>query len=135
MPTQARRQGTAAFDPLRGIHRTECRWFWVWGLLGSAAALGFVSLGVLVLAPVAIVGVMMASRPTIRRSAFGLLSGAGVLLLYIAWLQRSGPGTTCWHTGTASGCDQHLNPLPWLLAGLALFIGGIVAHVRQGGGD
>ena len=51
---------------------------------------------------------------------FGLLSGAGVLLLYVAWAQRAGPGTTCWHTQTASGCDQNLNPLPWLLAGIVL---------------
>jgi hypothetical protein len=104
----------------------------VWALLGCAAALGFVSLGVLVLAPVAIVGALMASRPTIRRSTFGLLSGAGILLLYVAWLQRAGPGTTCWRTATASGCDQHLNPLPWLLVGIALFIGGVVAHARRG---
>jgi hypothetical protein len=61
----------------------------VWSLLGCAAALGFVSLGVLVLAPVVIVGALMASRPTIRRSAFGLLSRGGVLLLYVAWLERS----------------------------------------------
>ena len=104
----------------------------MWALLGFAAALGFVSLGVLVLAPVAIVGALMASRPTIRRSAFGLLSGSGVLLLYVAWLQRAGPGTTCWHTAEATGCDQHLNPLPWLLVGIAMFIGGIVAHARRG---
>jgi hypothetical protein len=90
-----------------------------------------VSLGVLVLAPAGIVAVLMASRPTIRRSAFGLLSGAGVLLLYVAWVQRAGPGTTCWHTATASGCDQHLNPLPWLLVGIAMFISGIVADARQ----
>jgi hypothetical protein len=32
----------------------------------------------------------------------------------------------------ASGCDQHLNPLPWLLVGIAMFIGGIVAHARRG---
>jgi hypothetical protein len=55
-------------------------------------------------------GWLMASRPAIRRSAFGLLSGVGVLLLYFAWLQRAGPGTTCRQTATASGCDQHLNP-------------------------
>jgi hypothetical protein len=72
----------------------------------------------------------MASRPAIRRSAFGLLTGAGALLLLVAWLQRTGPGTTCWHTAAASGCDQHLNPLPWLLLGIALFVGGIAAHAR-----
>jgi hypothetical protein len=104
----------------------------MWALLGCIAALGFVSLGVLVLAPVAVVGGLMASRPVIRRSAFGLLTGAGALLLYVAWLQRAGPGTTCWHTTTATGCDEHLNPLPWLLAGIATFVGGIIGHVRRG---
>jgi hypothetical protein len=100
-------------------------------LLGFAGALGAVSLGVLLLGPVAVAWALMASRPTIRRSALGLLSGAGALLLYIAWVQRAGPGTTCWHTATASGCDEHLNPLPWLLAGVAMFGGGIVAHARR----
>jgi hypothetical protein len=90
-----------------------------------------VSLGVLVLAPVAGIGWLLASRPAIRRSAFGLASGAGILLLYVAWLQRAGPGTSCWQTASSSGCEQHLNPLPWLLAGIALFVGGIVAHARR----
>jgi len=113
------------------IHVSGCGWFWAWALLGGAAALGAVSLGVLVLAPVALVGALMASRPTIRHSAFGLLSGGGAPMLYVAWAQRAGPGTTCWHTATASGCDQHLNPLPWLLAGSTMFIGGIVAYARR----
>jgi hypothetical protein len=73
----------------------------------------------------------MASRPAIRRSAFGLFTGAGALLFLVAWEQRAGPGTTCWHTATASGCDQHLNPLPWLLLGVALFVGGIAAQARR----
>jgi hypothetical protein len=67
----------------------DCRWFWAWALVGCTAALGFVSLGAVVLAPVAVAGWLMASRPMIRRSAFGLLSGAGVLLLYVAWAQRA----------------------------------------------
>ena len=112
-------------------HVAGCRWFCAWALLGSVAALGFVSLGVLVLAPVVAAGVLMASKPAIRRSAFGLLTGAGVLLLFVAWLQRAGPGTTCWQTATASGCDQHLNPLPWLVVGLAALVGGIVGHARR----
>jgi len=109
-------------------HVTGWGWFWAWALLGFAAALGAVSLGVLLLVPVVAAGALMASRPTIRRSALGLLTGAAALLLYVAWVQRAGPGTTCWHTATASGCDQHLNPVPWLLAGLVMFGGGIVAH-------
>lgn len=123
--------GAAPFQPRPRAHNTGCRWFWAWALLGCAAALSFVSLGVLVLAPAAVVGTLMASRRAARRSAFGLLSGAGILLVYVAWVQRAGPGTTCWHTASASGCDQHLNPLPWLLAGVALFAAGLAGHVRQ----
>ncbi len=121
-----------AVRPTVGTHLAGCRWFWAWALLGCAAALGFVSLGVLTLAPAVVFGVVMASRPVIRRSAFGLLSGVGALLLVVAWLQRAGAGTTCWHTATASGCDEHLNPLPWFIAGAALFAGGMIAQARRG---
>jgi hypothetical protein len=113
------------------VHLAGCGWFWVWALVGCATALGAVSLGVLSLAPAALAAALMVTRPAIRRSAFGLLTGAGALLLFVAWAQRAGPGTTCWQRGTASGCDQHLNPLPWLVAGLGLFVGGIAAHARR----
>jgi hypothetical protein len=106
-------------------------WFFVWALVGSAVALGTVSLGPLLLLPTALVVVFIGRRPQARRSAFGLLTGAGTLLLYVAWVQRDGPGTTCWHTATASGCDQHLNPLPWLILGIVLVGAGLVAHARR----
>lgn len=106
-------------------------WFAVWVMLGAAAALGYVSLGPLLLAPVVVLGVFLWAQPRVRRSAFGLLSGAGVLLLYVAWVQRDGPGTTCWRTATRSGCDQHLDPLPWLVVGAALLVAGVVAHARR----
>jgi hypothetical protein len=106
-------------------------WFFVWALLGSAAALGSVSLGPLLLLPVVMVGAFLWARPEVRRAAFGLLTGAGTLLLYVALLQRDGSGTTCWHTATSSGCDRHLNPLPWLVAGAVLVVAGFVAHRRR----
>jgi len=56
-------------------------WFLVWAVLGSAAALGTVSLGPLLLLPAALLGVFLWRRPVARRSAFGLLTGAGTLLL------------------------------------------------------
>jgi hypothetical protein len=109
------------------------RWWWfvAWALLGSAAALGAVSLGPLLLLPVAAVGLFLWSRPGARGSAFGLLTGAGAVLLYVAWVQRDGPGMTCWHTAGASGCDQHLDSLPWLVAGAALVVAGFLAQARR----
>ena len=119
------------FRTSRRAHLAGCGWFWAWALLGAAAALGALSLGPILVAPLFVIAAPMASRSSIRRSAFGLLSGAGALLLYVAWVQRAGPGTSCWQTQTASGCDEHLNPLPWLIAGIGLFVGGIAAHARR----
>ena len=110
------------------FHLGGCGWFWAWALVGCAAAVGAVSLGPLVLLPVALVGAVMASRESIARSASGLATGVGALLLVVAWLHRARPGTTCWHTATGSGCDQHLNPLPWLVIGVVFFSSGIVSH-------
>jgi hypothetical protein len=117
---------------LRSVQRADgWGWFLAWALLGSAATLGAVSLGLLVLLPVVAMAVALWIRPRVRRSAFGLLTGAGALLLYVAWVQRDGPGTTCWHTATTSGCDQHLNPLPWLVIGAALMVAGFVAYAHR----
>jgi hypothetical protein len=112
-------------------HLVGCAWFWAWAVIGVGAALAAISLGPILLIPVASAAALMASRPVIRRSAFGLLSGAGVILLYVAYVQRHGPGTTCWHTATASGCDQHLNPIPWLVIGLACMLGGVVGYAKR----
>ena len=51
---------------------------------------------------------------------FGLVTGVGLPLLVVAYVQRDGPGTTCWHTATTAGCDQHLNPIPWLVPRVAM---------------
>jgi hypothetical protein len=92
-----------------------------------------VTVGVLAFAPVAVAIAGLLSRPAARRSLLGLLTGAGLVFLYVAWVQRAGPGTTCWHSGSASGCDHALNPLPWAIAGLLLFLGGIVGQARRTG--
>jgi hypothetical protein len=99
-------------------------------LAGSALALGFVSFALWVfLIPIglSLVSVVIAARAA-HNSAFGLLSGAGISLLVVAYIQRDGPGTTCWHTATASGCDQHLDPRPWLIAGVLFLAAGLVAQ-------
>jgi drug/metabolite transporter (DMT)-like permease len=74
-------------------------------------------IGTLTALPVALTALLMVRRPSIRRSAFGVLSGAGLLLLYIAWLHRDG---------------EYLNPFPWLVIGSASLVAGIAGHaVRE----
>jgi hypothetical protein len=85
-------------------------------VVGGAAALGFVSLGVLALAPALGAGAILASRPNAKRAApSGMAFGAGLLLLAVAWIQRDG---------------RYLNPLPWLAAGVVLVAAGLVGLVR-----
>lgn len=98
-------------------HLTGCAWFWVWVVVGGAAALSVVSFGPLLLLPVVLVAFLMARKPSIRESAFGLVSGVGTLLLAVAWINRTG---------------EYFDPRPWLVLGAALFIAGIAAHaVRE----
>jgi hypothetical protein len=85
------------------------------------------------LGPALIAGAAISRSQSARRSAFGLLAGAGLLSLFVAYVQRDGPGTTCWHTASASGCDQHLNPIPWLVVGLVLIVGAVLAQSRRPG--
>ena len=110
-------------------HLVGCGWFWVWALAGAGAAFSFISfIGVFTAIPVAVFIARLASRDSILRSAFGFLSGIGFPLLYVAWLNREGPGTTCWQTG----CAQHLNPIPWLVVGVVCLLAGLIGHVKRG---
>jgi hypothetical protein len=77
-------------------------------------------IGTLTVLPVVLAMVLMARSPTIRESVFGVVSGVGLLLLYIGWIHRTG---------------YDLDPRPWVGLGSALLIAGIVGHAlrsRQG---
>jgi hypothetical protein len=116
---------------VRGEHPPVWLWFWAWAAVGAGGALGLVSLGPIALGPAIITGVALIRIPRARRSAIGLSAGAGLVCLFVAYVQRDGPGTTCWHTATTGGCDQHLNPIPWLIAGLILLLGALLAQSRH----
>lgn len=106
-------------------------WFCAWAVIGGLSVLGLISFVVwfaLAVIPLTAIGVFMAMRPSSRDSAFGLLTGAGLLLLYVAYVQRDGPGTTCWHTATAGGCEEHLDPVPWLVVGIVFVVAGVVLN-------
>ncbi|HWD86471.1 MAG TPA: hypothetical protein VG321_12005 [Solirubrobacteraceae bacterium] len=112
-------------------HANRCAWFWVWVVVGAALAVGLISLGTLVLVPAVLVGLVVRRSAAARRSGWGLLTGAGLTLLWVAFENRAGPGTTCYRTLTAAGCDQHLNPIPWLAIGLGLTGWGLAAQWRS----
>ena len=97
-------------------HLVGCAWFWVWALVGFAIAIGLVSLGVLTLAPAVLVAVALLSSERAAPSAFGLVTGAGALCLFVAGLQRGG---------------GNLDARPWFLAGFVLAAVGIAGHALR----
>jgi hypothetical protein len=115
----------------RVSHSARCGWFWAWVAVGALGAIGLVSLGPVALAPALTAGVLMARMPAAREAVSGLLTGAGFPLLLVAYVQRDGPGTTCFQTATSAGCDQHLNPLPWLVLGLVFVAAGFAAQMMR----
>jgi hypothetical protein len=103
--------------------------FVLWALVGAVFAIGFLTLSILFVVPVVIGVVVFAIRPTRAKSGFGLVTGAGLVSIYVAFVQRRGPGTVCWSTATESGCDEFLNPWPWLVIGVALVCVGVLGHI------
>jgi hypothetical protein len=102
-----------------------------WAALGVIAGFIAVSFPTGLIVPIVIAIVAVKVRPGAGRSWTGLLSGIGTVSLFVAYVQRRGPGTVCWHTASAAGCDEYLDPLPWLVVGVALVVTGFVIHLRR----
>jgi hypothetical protein len=93
--------------------------FAAWVALG--ALLGLATLSLNIAFALVIVGLAIFAW---RRepAAFGVLTGAGLLALWVAWRNLGGPGLVC----TPTSCDQLMSPMPWLAAGIALVAAGLV---------
>jgi hypothetical protein len=102
----------------------------VWAVLGAVLALALVSFPPLAVLPIGIGVWIVVSGGTLQRSWAGALAGVGAVFLFVAYVQRHGPGTVCWQTATASGCDDYLNPWPWLVVGVVLVVVSFVAQAR-----
>lgn len=109
--------------------RSHLPWFLAWVGVGLGFALGVSALGVFAVPLALVVTVLLVAFHHADRSALGIPVGIGLLSLYVAYVQRKGPGTVYWHTGTASGADQYLDPRPWLVAGTVLVAVGVATFL------
>ena len=116
---------TADARPSPQKPRSLLPWFLAWVGVGVGFALGVSVLGVIAVPLALVVTVLLVVLRHADRSALGILVGVGLLSLSVAYVQRKGPGTVYWHTSTASGADQYLDPRPWLVAGIVLVVVGI----------
>ena len=105
--------------------------FGLWALIGASSAFFLLSFAVLAIVPVAVLAGITVKRPALRGSWFGALAGVGAMALAVAFLQRRGPGTVCWQTATAAGCDDFMNPWPWLAAGVILISVAFISFTRR----
>jgi hypothetical protein len=97
-------------------------WFAAWLLVGGAwsfALLALASVGLFVL-PVAVAATVLIAKWSHKLGVIGLLSGLGLPVLYVAYLNRRGPGNVCTSHAANQSCVQESSPWPWLAAALLL---------------
>ena len=126
---------SADAPPARPVTRRPCyASFVAWAIVGACACLAVLT--VLTIGPVLLVAVVVALVVLMRRpggvgeEVNGLVSGAGVLLLTIAYLNRHGPGDYCETSATEQSCTSEWSPWPWLVVGVLLVAGGVLLFRR-----
>ena len=117
--------------PARAVgRRPSYGGFAAWAMVGAGACLGLLT--ALTIGPVLLVAVVVALVVLVRRpvsvyaAMTGLMSGIGVVLLTIAYLNRHGPGEYCETSATEQHCTSEWSPWPWLVVGLLLVGAGVL---------
>ena len=116
------------------------RWYAAWSSVGAVSTLALLSLmsiGVFLI-PFAVAGwAALLLKPAARPAMVAVVSGFGLPVLYIAFLNRDGPGTVCRARSGGQSCLDEWSPWPFLAVGGILVLGGALAAVlvaRQGSG-
>ncbi len=109
--------------------------FIAWPVVGAAlslSVLGAMTIGIFIL-PFALLGLLALLKwGGNRKSSVGLISGAGLPFLYVAYLNRNGPGMVCNPSGNGGqSCEDEMSPWPWLLIGAVLVLTGVLLFVRS----
>lgn len=97
------------------------------GALAGLGLLALLSIGLLLLVAAIALAVLFARRTESRAGLEGFVSGQGLPLLFVAWMNRSGPGNVCSAIPGGQTCAEQWAPLPWLVVGLLLVAAGMVA--------
>jgi hypothetical protein len=95
-----------------------------WVLVGSLAAVGVAAaftIGAFLLATAAAPGILgIVLRRVDKRVSPAALIGSAAAPLYIAWLNRRGPGVVCDAIEGGVQCTEQWSPWPFVVGGLTL---------------
>ncbi len=105
-------------------------WWAVTGTLIGFGIAGVATIGVYLI-PVAMVLALIGIVRYRDRSAIALVGGLAVAPLYIAWLNRNGPGTVCRTVGGTTECADQWSPWPFVAVGLTLLIISLVVSAKH----
>jgi MYXO-CTERM domain-containing protein len=109
-------------------------WFAAWLIIGAGytlSLLGAASIGLFVLPLPVLATILLARRQHAHSGLPGLISGLGIPLLYVAYLNRAGPGTICTTITGGQDCTDEWSPWPWLAAGVVLLVLGAAAFIAR----
>ncbi len=104
------------------------------GALGIFSVLAMLTIGPLLL-PLALglAALLLWWRGSDRAAVGGLLMGGAGPLLWLAWLNRHGPGTFCRTTPEGVGCMDEWSPWPFVVIALLLIGAGVAVAVGPAG--
>jgi hypothetical protein len=121
-------------DPADRPHATARMRIWpflAWAAVGAGTCLAFLTaftIGIFVM-PLVIAATITLLRWRGGRTvtAVGVISGLGLVPLYVAYLNRGGPGDVCSTSTGGQICITEWSPWPWFTAGVALIALGVAA--------
>ena len=121
--------------PELAAQRRSGGWFATWSLVGvtwALALIGIASIGLFVLPAAVGATVVVALRAPSSSGLPGLVTGLALPPLYVAYLNRSGPGNVCTSSHGVQSCIEALDPWPWLGATVVLVTVGIAIFLVHG---
>jgi hypothetical protein len=118
----------------RRMDRRAYTWwaFGLWCVAGTGLALGVISIltiGFAVLFVTLVLCGFLLWKVGFGPALTGIITGAAAPVLYVAWLNRDGPGSHCIVTATSSSCTDEWTPWPFLVVAVAMVVAGVVSFV------
>ncbi len=100
-----------------------------WVLAGTFVGIGIagaLTVGVLCIGAGAVLVIGGVATSALRNgSAWGMAVGLAVAPLYVAWLNRDGPGRVCSSGAGGTSCVEQWTPWPFVSVAVVLALGGV----------